>query len=131
MNDFDWIRHSEFPTPQWDAFRFQSLLEMIFTSESESGRARPVLVGVMNGQAAVVTLSDFQKAVHSAAEWCVEQEIKAGERVAVVRLPYASELLVALNAIALMANGVSVVLRCSHQRVRCDRSFIGPDVDLC
>lgn len=110
MNDFDWIRHSTIPTPQWDAFRFHSLLEMIFTSESESERSRPVLIGVVNGQAAVVTLSDFQKAVHCAAKWCVEQKITPGERIAVVRLPYASELLVALNAIALMANGVSIVL---------------------
>jgi acetylornithine/succinyldiaminopimelate/putrescine aminotransferase/acyl-coenzyme A synthetase/AMP-(fatty) acid ligase/predicted amino acid dehydrogenase len=109
MTEFDWIRHSAYPTPQWDTFRFQSLRDMIRIAD-DSELARPVLIGVVNGQATVVTLADLQTAVHRAAEWCVEQKIKPEERVAVVRLPYASELLVAVNAIALMANGVSVVL---------------------
>ena len=110
MNEFDWIRHSDFPTPQWDTFRFHSLRDMILIADGDSERARPVLIGVVNGQATVVTLSDLQTAVYLAAEWCVEQKIKPEERVAVVRLPYTSELLVAVNTIALMANGVSVVL---------------------
>ena len=108
--EFDWVRDSPFPVPEWDKFRFQSLREMLFDVADESECDRPVLVGVVGGQTVVVKLSDLQTAARHAAEWCAGQKITAGERIAILRLPYASELLIAVNAIALMANGISVVL---------------------
>lgn len=109
-NPFDWVMDSPFPAPAWEKFRFSSIREMLFATEDDSVRKRPVLVGVVNDRATVVTLADLQTAVGSVGQWCAEQRIAAGERVAVVRLPYASELLVAINTLALMAHGVSVVL---------------------
>lgn len=108
--EFDWIKHSFFPDPEWDEFRFHSLRESIFSVENDSEGTLPILVGVVNEQATVLTLSDLRTAVRNASDWCLEQKMSVGERVAILRIPYASELLVALNAMALMANGISVVL---------------------
>ncbi len=108
--DFDWIRTSPIALPDWSQFRFRSLREMIFQTREDSEKSSPILAGVVDGQSAVVALSDLQQAVLRADDWCVEHQIKSGDRVAIVRLPYASELVVAVNAIALMAAGVSVTL---------------------
>lgn len=110
MLTFDWVREADIPLPPWSEFRFQSLREMVMLEQCPAVLARPVLIGVVNGRAAVVTLAELQQAVRLAFAWCVEQRVAAGDRVAIVRLPYASELVVALNALALLSCGVVVVL---------------------
>ncbi|MCP4781952.1 MAG: aminotransferase class III-fold pyridoxal phosphate-dependent enzyme [Fuerstiella sp.] len=110
MIDFDWVQHSPFPDPQWADFQFQSLRAMFVTSEGDPVATKPVLVGVVDGQETVVTIADFQTAIQAADRWRVEQQLAESSRVVIVRLPYASELVVAVNALALMAAGISVVL---------------------
>ncbi|MCP4172876.1 MAG: aminotransferase class III-fold pyridoxal phosphate-dependent enzyme [Fuerstiella sp.] len=110
MTDFDWVQHSLFPDPQWADFRFQSLRAMFVTSEDDPVATSPVLIGIVDGQETVVTIADFQAAIEAADRWRVEQQLAESSRVVIVRLPYASELVVAVNALALMAAGISVVL---------------------
>jgi len=108
--DFDWIRHSDFPDPNWDDFRFKSLLELVGFASDESDVSRPILIGIVDGQQSIVRLADLQAAVQSAERWRLQQKLVCGSRVMLVRLPYCSELIIAVNALALMAIGVSVVL---------------------
>ena len=110
MPEFDWKAESNIELPQWTAFRFKSLREMVLSEQSSDVLLRPVLIGVLEGQIAVITLADLQHAYRLAAVWCAERQIFAGDRVTLLRLPYVSELIVAINALALMSCGVSVVL---------------------
>ena len=107
---FDWIQHSPFPDPEWHDFRFQSLRAMFVTTENDPVAGAPVLVGIVDEQETILTLADFQTAIQNAERWCAEQQLGPGSRVVIARLPYASELVIAINAIALMSLGVSVVL---------------------
>ncbi len=107
--DFDWILNSPHTLPEWRDFRFQSIREML-RSTDESERQSTVLAGVVGGQATSITLADLETALGIVGSWLEEHHIAPGSRVTVLRLPYASELLVAVNTIALMAHGVCVVL---------------------
>ena len=109
-SDFDWIRHSDFPDPQWRDFRFKTLLEMVCFGKDASNAGRPILIGVVGGQQSIISLADLQLAIRSADRWRVQQNLSVGSRVMLVRLPYCSELVIAVNALALMAIGLSVVL---------------------
>ncbi|MFM7866222.1 MAG: hypothetical protein ACKPHU_18580, partial [Planctomycetaceae bacterium] len=75
MLTFDWVREAEIPLPPWSKFRFQSLREMVTLEQCPAVLARPVLIGVVNGRAAVVTLGELQQAVRMASAWCVEQRV--------------------------------------------------------
>lgn len=108
--DFDWIRHSPFPDPEWSRFRFHSISDMLQCVKSDDESQSPILAGIVSGQEAVVTLLDLQLSAANAEEWRVRQNIPRGSRILLLRLPYASELVVAVHAISLMAAGVSVVL---------------------
>jgi len=108
--DFDWIRHSDFPDPQWKDFRYKSLLEMMGSAGDDANASQPILVGIVDGQPTIITLNDLRFAIRSAERWRAQQRLSVGSRVMLVRLPYSSELVVAVNALALMAIGVSVVL---------------------
>ncbi|MDE0865492.1 MAG: aminotransferase class III-fold pyridoxal phosphate-dependent enzyme [Rubripirellula sp.] len=110
QSEFDWVRHSAFPDPQRKDFRFQSLRAMLASSSNEEVARNPILVGVVDGKQTIVTLENLQVAVCSAERWRVQQGLDVGSRVVLIRLPYSSELVIAVNAIALMAIGVSVVL---------------------
>ena len=109
-SNFDWIRHSDFPDPQWKDFRFKTLLEMVCFGKDVANAEQPILIGVVNGQRSIINLADLQFAVRSAERWRVQQNLSVGSRVMLVRLPYSSELVIAVNALALMATGLSVVL---------------------
>ncbi len=108
--DFDWIRHSDFPDPNWNDFRYKTLLEMMGFGNHEADADRPILIGMVDGQQSIVRLADLQTAIRLAGRWREQQNLSVGSRVMLVRLPYSSELVIAVNALALMAIGVSVVL---------------------
>jgi acetylornithine/succinyldiaminopimelate/putrescine aminotransferase/acyl-coenzyme A synthetase/AMP-(fatty) acid ligase/predicted amino acid dehydrogenase len=107
--DFDWILNSTHVLPEWRDFRFRSLREMLHSKDATEANSS-VLAGVVGERPIAVKLADMEAAAGLVQNWLEEHHIEPGTRVAVFRLPYASELLVAVNAISLMANGVCVVL---------------------
>jgi acyl-coenzyme A synthetase/AMP-(fatty) acid ligase len=109
VRQFDWHCRSPLELPPREKFRFPTLTAMLQSADADEDNC-PLLIGADHTANFEITLAYLRRAAFRANEWCRKQGFRPDDSLLLVRLPYSSEIPLAVAAIALMSVGVRVVL---------------------
>ena len=100
------VIESRQPAPALEGLRWSSFYELLFGGESTGD----ILVGELDGTELSLGVEELRRSYGQVCDWADAQGIEPGETIALIRLEGASELPLAVAALAMMAAGYRVFL---------------------
>ncbi len=112
---FDWMLSAPMDLPPHEQWRYRSLAAMLHEEHQERAE-RPLLLGANRSGPLEVTLAHLRHAVHAAHAWSEQLGLVPGDSILLLRLPYSSEVPLAVAVLALMSLKFRVVLPMSFDQ---------------